>query len=78
MQHKDELQQIAAYAEVQRQQRIADNDDNAEHFADAFRFDKATKLVAKWDEGDVLLNVLLRLMVGRWINTLQFSNNIFI
>ena len=40
LKHKDELQQFAAAAEVQRQQRIADNDDNAEHFVAVFRGDQ--------------------------------------
>ena len=32
---------------------FADNDDNAEHYVAAFRVELATKLVPKWDEGDV-------------------------
>ena len=52
MQQKDELQQFAAAAEVQWQQRSADND-NAEHYVAAFRVEQATKLIPKWDEGDV-------------------------
>ena len=43
MQHKDELQQFAAAAEVQRQQRSADND-NAEHYVAAFRVEQAPNL----------------------------------
>ena len=53
MQHKDELQQLAAAAEVQRQQRSADNDDNAEHYVAACRVEQATKLIPNLDEGDV-------------------------
>ena len=41
-----------AAAEV-RQQRNADNEYNAEHFAAALRVDEATKLVTKWDKSKV-------------------------
>ena len=50
---KDELQQFAASAEVRRQQRIGDNDDNAEHYVAAFRVEQADKPVHKWDDSDV-------------------------
>ena len=60
MQHKDEMQQFAAAAEVQRQQRIGDNDDNAEHYVVALRVEQATKLVPKGMRVTLtLLSVLL-------------------
>ena len=59
MQHKDEFEQFAAAAEVQRQQRSADND-NAEHYVTAFRVEQATKLVPKGMRVTLtLLSVLL-------------------